>query len=321
MILAPQDRQRLEAALEDRLQRQVPLARYTSARIGGPAEYLVEVRSSADLADVVGELWHMGIPFRVLGGGSNVLVSDEGIAGVVVINQARRVKFLEEKTPPRVKAESGAVFGSVARRAVDRGLSGLEWAATIPGTVGGAVVNNAGAHGSDTAGQLILAEILQHEEGLESWTPDQFNYDYRSSRLKANPGQAVVLNATFRLKRSSEVETKEKMQQFVDHRRETQPTGASWGSMFKNPTDDFAGRLIEAAGLKGLRVGQAQVSQHHANFFINLGGASASDVWQLLCRVKEEVKKQFGTDLELEIERIGKWPPNSTNQQNAWGAP
>lgn len=320
MILTAQDRERLEAAFNDRLQRQVSLARYTSARIGGPAEYLVEVRSADELAEAAIELWRLAVPFRVLGGGSNVLVSDEGVSGVVVINKARAVDFQFEHVPPRVKAESGASLGTVARRAVDRGYSGLEWAATIPGTVGGAVVNNAGAHGSDTASQLMLAEILQHDERLESWGPEQFEYDYRTSRLKQNPGRAVVLNATFRLARASEVETKAKMQQFIDHRRETQPTGASWGSMFKNPEGDYAGRLIEAAGLKGLTVGQAQVSEHHANFFVNLGGASAADVWQLLTEVKKQVMDKFDVALELEIERIGHWPANHGSQQAARGA-
>lgn len=320
MTISTRDREQLKAAFGQALERDIPLARYTSARIGGPAEYLVEVRSAVELAKTAKELWQLQIPFRILGGGSNVLVSDAGVTGVVVINKARKVRFDQEADPPRVQAESGASLGSVARRAVDRGLSGLEWAATIPGTIGGAVVNNAGAHGGDTAGQLMLAEILQHKEGVVSWGPEQLDYDYRSSRLKGSNEQAVVLSATFRLELSSAEKTRATMQEYVDHRRETQPTGASWGSMFKNPEGNYAGRLIEAAGLKGVRVGQAEVSRHHANFFVNLGGATASDVWQLLMKVQAEVRQQFDVNLELEIERIGDWEPMNADHSQVGGA-
>lgn len=301
----------LEAAFGDRLQRAVPLARYTSARIGGPADYLLPVRSADELADAAQRLWSIGGPFRVLGGGSNVLVSDEGFHGVVVLNQAREVRFQDG---PSVWAESGASLGSIGRRAVERGLAGMEWAATVPGTVGGAIVGNAGAHGSDTAGVLTVAEILQHDGGRESWPAARLEYGYRTSWLKRNPGRAVVLSGTFRLENSTTEKTKEVMNGFVDRRRATQPSGASWGSMFKNPPGDHAGRLIEAAGLKGLRQGDAQVSEKHANFFVNLGGATAADVWALLQQVQARVQADSGVRLELEIERLGEWPQGESGR-------
>lgn len=298
-------RKALEAAFRERLQPDAPLARYTSARIGGPADYLLPVRSADELAEAAAKLWELDVPFRVLGGGSNVLVADAGYRGVVVLNQARSVRF---EDGPQVVAESGASFGSIGRRSVDRGLAGLEWAATVPGTVGGAVVGNAGAHGCDTAGALIVAEILQHDKGKELWSVDRLEYGYRTSWLKRNPGRAVVLGGTFRLAQSTTEETRKKMDELVERRRATQPAGASWGSMFKNPPDDFAGRLIEAAGLKGLRRGDAQVSEMHANFFVNQGEATAADVWSLLQEVQARVQAHSGTRLALEIERIGDWP-------------
>jgi len=157
----------LQSILGDRLQTEVPLARYTSARVGGPADYLAEVRSANELAQYVSRMWELDVPFVILGGGSNVLVSDAGVRGVVLLNHARRVRFDLEAEPPEVWAESGANFGAVARQAASRGLGGLEWAAGIPGTVGGALVGNAGAHGGDMAGNVLLAEILHHEETMQ----------------------------------------------------------------------------------------------------------------------------------------------------------
>lgn len=300
-------RRAVEAAFGERLRQDEPLARYTSARIGGPADYLLPVRSAHQLAEAAERLWGWEVQFIVIGGGSNVLVSDLGIRGVVILNQAREIG-IDEQDPPSVWAESGASFGGLARRCADRGLSGLEWAATVPGTVGGAVVNNSGAHGSDTAGCLKVAEILQHSGRRESWAPKRLDYDYRDSWLKRHPGQAVVLSASFHVENSTREAVQYSMEKFADHRRLTQPTGASWGSMFKNPEDDFAGRLIEAAGLKGLRKGGAEVSQQHANFFVNRGGATAQDAWELLQTVRRRVAEHSGIELELEIEPIGDWP-------------
>jgi UDP-N-acetylmuramate dehydrogenase len=301
--------EQVRAAFPEDLQSGAPLAPYTAARIGGPAEYLLTVRSAAELEQAVGMLWELELEFRILGGGSNVLVADEGVSGVVVLNQARSVRFEDQS----VHAESGAVLGTVARRAVERGLSGLEWAATVPGTIGGAVVGNAGAHGGDTAGSLEQAEILHRQEGRSSWGAEQLEFSYRESWLKRNPGQAVVLAASFGLEPSEPELAKAKMQEFIDYRRKTQPTGASLGSMFKNPEGDYAGRLIEAAGLKGERRGGAEISSVHANFFVNHGDASASDVYGLIETARERVADQFGVDLELEIELLGDWeaiPPD-----------
>jgi UDP-N-acetylmuramate dehydrogenase len=299
--------QELRRDFGDRLQEGVALAPFTSSRIGGPADFLLEVRTRHELQRVFEILWAHEAQAFLLGGGSNILVADRGVRGVVVLNHARKVDFHDDSPRPKVWAESGASLGSLARRTVDRGWAGLEWATTVPGTVGGAVFGNAGAHGGDTAGTLELAEILQRDKGRAEWPVEDLDYGYRISWLKRHPGQAVVLSATFNLMESSVESTRGKMQTFVDHRKTTQPGGASWGSMFKNPPKDFAGRLIEAAGLKGLREGDAEISHQHANFFINHGQATAEDVWQLLQTAQRRVEEAFDVRLQMEIERVGDW--------------
>jgi UDP-N-acetylmuramate dehydrogenase len=291
------------------------LARYTSARIGGPADFLLRVSSADSLRGAVERLWTLGLTFRLLGGGSNVLVSDRGVRGVVILNQARAVRFMESPQGLRVWAESGASLGSVARRTVERGWAGLEWAATVPGTIGGAVVGNAGAHGSDMRECLEVAEILQRGAGVEAWPAERLEFAYRDSWLKRNPGQAVVLSVTLRAQQSTPETAKATMQEYVQARQETQPGGASMGSMFKNPPDDYAGRLIEAAGLKGLRVGDAEISPQHANFFINHGAATAAQVRALVEQAQREVAARFGVELELEVELIGEWNSSRANAE------
>jgi UDP-N-acetylmuramate dehydrogenase len=303
----------LRQTFAEGLLEKAPLARYTAARIGGPADFLIIASSVDQLIDIASTLWDLDIPYRVLGGGSNVLVSDRGVRGVVVLNRAREVWFREDAEGPKVEAESGAMLGIVTRRSVERGWSGLEWAANIPGTIGGAVVGNAGAYGDDIAGRLEVAEILQRGSGVEQWTAQRLDYAYRDSWLKRHPGEAVVLKAAFRLEYSTPEESKAKMSAFVEQRKRTQPAGASMGSMFKNPEGDYAGRLIEAAGLKGIQQGAAQISLLHANFFINLGDATAADVWDLIQIVRERVATQFGVELDLEVELIGDWDPVKSN--------
>ncbi|MEN4041855.1 MAG: UDP-N-acetylmuramate dehydrogenase [Anaerolineaceae bacterium] len=292
----------------DKLQENVHLSNYTTARVGGPAAALLIAHSSQELADTCSALWEYDLPCHVLGSGSNVLASDDGVDAVIVINRAHAVRIDVHSDPPTVWAESGANLGGVARQAALRGLSGLEWAATIPGTIGGAVYGNAGAHGGDMQGILLVAEILHRSSGKSAWSCEQMNYSYRSSALKAQPGQAVILAARMKLSGSSRDEVQARMNNFSSRRRVTQPTGASLGSMFKNPPGDYAGRLIEAAGLKGARVGGAEISSIHANFFINAGNATSRDIYALIRKTQEAVHQKFGVLLELEIELIGNWP-------------
>lgn len=302
----PIDLSQLQAAFGERLQTNVPMSRYTSARLGGLADALLVANTAHDLTGILQQLWQMEAQYWIIGGGSNILVSDAGLRGVVVINRARQVRFNDATTPPSVWAESGANFGALARLAAARGLSGLEWAAGVPGTLGGAVVGNAGAYGGDIAGNLLLAEIL-HPNGHENWPVERLEYTYRTSLLKRQPGQCVVLSATIALKLSTPEAVLARVNELTGHRHKTQPPGASMGSMFKNPPGDAAGRLIDAAGLKGTQIGAAQISPLHGNFFINHGQASAADVYSLIDLARSTVAEKFGVTLELEVELLGDW--------------
>jgi len=316
MMVSPAYLQALQQVFGTRLQTAVPLKRHTAARLGGMADVMITASSSAELAETAERLWQLGIPFIILGSGSNVLVSDAGVRQVVVLNHARKVLFDQQSQPPTVWVESGANFGVVARRAATLGLAGLEWASDIPGTVGGAIYGNAGAHGADIAGNLLMAEILhlnlvqgaeRHDILHEEWTVDRFEYAYRSSLLKRQPGQAMVLAALLKLEYSTPELVKSKMDEYKRLRQISQPTGASLGSIFKNPPGDFAGRLIEAAGLKGMKIGKVEVSSKHANFFINQDSATASDYAALIKLAQQKVQEKFGVTLELEIEMLGDW--------------
>lgn len=297
----------LRTRFGDAFQENVPLAGYTTARVGGPADGLLTVNSSSELERAACMLWKNKVPFVILGNGSNVLVSDTGLRGVVLLNRARKVKVENQEDCPTIWAESGANLSSTARKATLEGLGGMEWAAAIPGSVGGAVIGNAGAFGSNTAANLVLAEILHPIHGKEIWSVDRMEYDYRTSLLKRNPHTWVVLAARFRLEKANRDEVVARMEQFLAQRRSSQPPGASMGSMFKNPPGDHAGRLIEAAGLKGSRVGGAEISPMHANFFINTGGATAADIHALIDMARRTVFEKFNVQLELEVELLGEW--------------
>ncbi|HCR71821.1 MAG TPA: UDP-N-acetylmuramate dehydrogenase [Anaerolineae bacterium] len=285
------------------VQENVSLAPYTSARIGGPADVLVTVKSKDELASAIRLIWDNNIPYTILGGGSNVLVSDAGFRGVVVLNRAKEVKF-ELGDQPQVWCEAGVVISNLSRRCIDKALSGLEWACTVPGTVGGAVYGNAGAYDGDISHNLIWAEVLT-ENGIEKYSVHQMKYNYRSSVMKRNEIKMVVLSALLGLKNSTKEEVSVKINEFSERRKSTQPPGASMGSMFKNPQGDYAGRLIEAAGLKGTRIGNAEISTVHGNFFVNHGETKASDVLALIQLAQKTVKEKFNVDLELEVELVG----------------
>jgi len=300
----------LQKLFGSRLQENVQIANYTSARVGGVADAMLMVRSADELAEVVKALWERKISFILLGSGANVLVSDSGVRGVVLLNRAHTIRIDAESNPPTVWAESGANFGTVARQTALRGLGGLEWAATIPGSVGGAVYGNAGAFGNDVKANLLMADILHHSMGRQNWSKDQMALDYRSSVLKRTNDPAVILAAQFRLSHSTPEAAKEQIDQFSAQRKNSQPPGASTGSMFKNPPGDYAGRLIEAAGLKGTRVGGVEVSSIHANFFVNDQNATARDYSELIHIVRAKVEQKFGIHLELEVELVGDWNGN-----------
>jgi len=313
--------EKLRRQFGNRMQEEVPLGRLTTAKVGGLADALLEVQSADELAQAAAWLWQEELPFFVLGSGSNTLISDAGCRDLVIYNRAKRFEFRPGKDGSKdtavVWAESGASIGALARQAAQLGWSGLEWAATVPGTVGGAVVGNAGAFGGDTAGTLRMVEILQRMESPEKTgisadrrmvEPGKLDFSYRSSMIRKQPGQTVVLSAEFALTRCDPSQAVAKVGELLARRRATQPSGSSLGSMFKNPPGDFAGRLIEAAGLKGYRMGNVEITQQHANFFVNLGGARAEDIRALMDLARATVRQKFGVELEPEIVMAGDWP-------------
>ncbi len=247
------------------------------------------------------------LPWRILGGGSNVLVSDTGVSGGVILNAARGV--LEETVcgeELRVRVESGAPLAGLARRLARAGWSGLEWGCGIPGTVGGAVVGNAGAHGSEIKDTLVSITLL--DNGTERAVDvTALGYGYRTSALARSPVPPPVLTAEFRLHRAAVDECLGKIAEYERWRRAHQPREHSAGSMFKNPPGDAAGRLIDAAGLKGAQRGGAQISTRHANFFVTQPNATATDIVALIRLARRTVQARFGIELELEIIPLGTW--------------
>lgn len=282
-----------------------PLAKYSALRLGGPAEWLyVENDSSERLVEILSAAWLAGIPTRILGGGANVLISDKGVSGLVVINRITQANFSEHG----VVASGGHGLTVLARKGAKRGLSGLEWAASVPGTVGGAAVNNAGAHGGDMAAILTSLEVYDFERGYITLNHADMAYSYRASSLKKRLDRRfVVLNVTLTLQLADPATIAATMDEFVAYRKRTQPPGASLGSIFKNPPGDYAGRLIESCGLKGFSLGGAQVSPKHANFFINHDHATAADYHALIEHVRDLVTQKTGITLEPEVEFVGDW--------------
>lgn len=300
---------KLKALLGHHLLYDEPMAKHTAARIGGPADYLYHAKRSLDeLLEVIALAWSLEIPVRILGSGANVLVGDKGIRGLVVINSVSEITFGEWHDGRNVCATSGANLKIVAYKCQAQGISGFEWAVSIPGTIGGAVVNNAGAHGGDMAACVRDVVIMDYRKGPQLLTCEELAYGYRTSALKTRANrQFIVLMATLALSRGEPDAIKAKMDELIAHRKRTQPPGASLGSIFKNPPGDYAGRLIEAAGLKGYCIGGAQVSPVHANFFINIGSATAHDYYALIRYVQEKVEQHSGVLLQPEVELVGEF--------------
>ncbi|MBE2201315.1 MAG: UDP-N-acetylmuramate dehydrogenase [Anaerolinea sp.] len=295
----------------EQFQISAPLARYTSARVGGPAEMFVVVNHALELQTAVELAYAQHIPYFILGGGSNILVSDAGIRGLVILNKARAVQFRHTGASVVCTAESGMNLSSLARQCIGKGLGGLEWAVNVPGTVGGAVVGNSGAHGGDVNSNLLAATVWEPGRGARIYTNEELQYGYRDSILKREQGKQiwrrVVLSAELELKLEAVNVLTARAEAFTTHRKQTQPGGASCGSMFKNPQNYYAGYLIETAGLKGVRVGGAHISEKHANFFINDEDATAEDIRALFAEAWNSVREQFGVEMELEVELVGEW--------------
>jgi UDP-N-acetylmuramate dehydrogenase len=293
-----------------------PLARHTTFGIGGPADVFVSVRNATELAAAVVAAREAGAAVFVLGSGSNILVGDGGIRGVVIDNQAKAHTIApvhddevgSDTTDERfvVSAESGASFAALARSLAKQGYGGLEWAAGIPGTLGGAVVYNAGAYDGCLADVLIAATILDGDGATRRLPLPELRMAYRTSAiLRGEYGDAVVLSVELVVTRGDASELTRRVAEFDARRLSAQPRGRNSGSTFKNPPGDQAWRLIDAAGMRGMRIGDARVSEKHSNFFENLGAARAADVAALMREAQRRVKEQFGIELENEVRMVG----------------
>jgi UDP-N-acetylmuramate dehydrogenase len=287
-------------------QHAVSLAPHTSLRVGGSADFFVLARSATEAAEALGWARDKGVDARVIGGGSNLLVADDGFEGLVVKAAYARAEVVHGEAGPVLVVEAGMNFANQARRLAKQDLGGLEWAANVPGTIGGAVVNNAGAFVGDTASSLLAATVINADGKRLQLTNAELRYAYRTSVLKRRElGDVVVESAEFRLAPNSDADAQVK--RFNAERMRTQPRILSAGSVFANPEGTYSGRLIEEAGLKGAWAGGAQISEQHANFIVNPGGASARDVYALVRRAQDAVYERTGIWLRPEIELLGRW--------------
>lgn len=286
---------------------QVPLAGFTSYRVGGPAEWFVTPRTVDDLRASVAWARGEGLSVMMLGAGSNLLVSDRGLPGLIVCTRYLRSTHFDHHTG-QITAAAGEPMPRLAQQAAERGWQGLEWAIGIPGTAGGAVVMNAGAHTSCTADILANTQVLTADGSLQTLLPSDLDYRYRTSVLQGDANR-LVTQATFQLKPGAEPATVMTATRTHQERRHaTQPYHLpSCGSVFRNPEPRTAGWLVQQTGLKGYQIGDAQVSQLHANFIVNCGNATAQDIFQLICYVQEQVERRWQVRLEPEVKVLGQF--------------
>lgn len=281
-----------------------PLKNYTTFRIGGIADCIISVESASQVQDVLRYLYQEGLPFFILGNGSNLLVGDGGYRGVIV----RMADGMNAVSADgcRIRAQAGASMAKAARAALQQGLTGLEFASGIPGSIGGGVIMNAGAYGGEMSQVVESVTVLDPNGEIRTLDNAALEFGYRTSAVKNNG--SVVLESVFLLQNAPQEEIRGRMDDFAARRREKQPLEyPSAGSTFKRPKDHFAGKLIMDAGLRGLQVGGAKVSEKHCGFIVNCGDAAAADVKALIERVQEEVFGRFHVQLEPEIILLGEF--------------
>ena len=297
----PQNFKRIKKELPG-IQKNISLAKYATFRIGGPAKYFFSAEKKEDIIRSISVAKKFNLPFFILGGGSNILVSDQGFNGLIIKAQNAEYKILNTK----IAAEAGTMMSQLVNVTVSSGLSGLEWAAGIPGTIGGAVYGNAGAFGESMEGVVKEVEVLDIKtERIKKLKNKDCKFGYRDSVFKKNP-RLIILSVLLKFKEGNKKAIKEKIKDYLNCREEKQPLNfPSAGSVFRNPVDFSAGELIERCGLKGKRVGNVKISEKHANFIVNLGRGTAKDVARLIKIIKNKVKKKSGVGLEEEIRFLG----------------
>jgi UDP-N-acetylmuramate dehydrogenase len=297
------------AADQLNIRSQVSLANLTTWKVGGLAEWFIEPVNLAEAQAAIAWANSQNLPITFLGAGSNLLISDHGLPGLVIAT--RHLRWLETEfdvDTHQIKVGAGKMIGSLAWQAARKGWTGLEWAAGIPGTVGGAVVMNAGAHGSSTEDILVRTQVLTSAGEVLELLPAALEYSYRHSNLQGR--DQLVISATLQLQAAADAAAViSKTQKDLERRHTSQPYDQpSCGSVFRNPLPQFSAKLIEDLGLKGYRIGGAEVSELHANFILNRGGATATDIFQLINYVRDRVREQCAVELEAEVKMLGEFP-------------
>lgn len=278
-----------------------PLSKHTTYGIGGPAEIMVFPENKTDLIQIIRTARKMNQPVSILGSGSNILISDNGIKGVV-ISLKNTLKLIEIENQ-KLYAECGSMLGRIVKQAVKHNLIGLENLNGVPGTLGGALVMNAGAWGGEISENLVQVELIDEDGKLKYLQKNEINFSYRQSSFNKKD---ILLSAEFLLKKADKEIINKNFVEAQTGRKSTQPLNKrSAGSLFKNPKGHSAGKLIDEAGLKGFSIGQAKISDKHANFFINEGNASSKDMLQLIKKAHQTVKEKFNINLELEVKLMG----------------
>jgi UDP-N-acetylmuramate dehydrogenase len=293
----------MRAHFAERLKMSQPLAEFTSFRIGGPADMFVAVESEDELMLAMGAAYRAGVRAFCLGHGTNLLVSDRGVRGMVI----RLGEGFNRVTIDGVKVIAGAAvdFGVLVERVVEQGLEGLEFGEGIPGSVGGGLVMNAGAFGGEMAPAVTFVHGVTLEGHARTLTREEVNFAYRRTQL---PPGFVISRVDFELRRGDREKLRAKVLEVRAKRAARQPRGVpNAGSIFKNPPGNFAGRLLEGAGMKGMRIGDAAFSDRHANFIVNLGAARAEEVRALIEMARDKVRQQSGITLEPEVKLVGDW--------------
>lgn len=284
---------------EEKIKQNEPMKNHTSFKIGGEAEFFVKISTTEELKNILELVKKEQIPFMIIGNGSNLLVADEGIKGIVAKLEFKEIE-IEINENVEIKVDSGVLLGFLAQKLLKEEISGFEELSGIPGTIGGAVVMNAGAHGKEMKDVVTEVTVMDYEGKIHKFTNEEAEFTYRHSKF--SEGKFIILQVKLLLEKGNKEQIKEKMDEYAKIRKEKQPIEyPSAGSTFKRGTDIITAKLIDEAGLKGYSIGDAQISEKHAGFIINKGNATAKDVLDLAKYAQEKVFEKFGKNIELEI--------------------
>lgn len=281
-----------------------PMAKHTSFKIGGPADVFIKVDNIEELKETLDLSKKNQIPLTIIGNGSNLLVTDKGIRGITAKLNLKDIEIKNENNKQIIKVEAGVPVGLLAQKLVKEEITGFEELSGIPGTIGGAVIMNAGAHGKELKDILKKVTAMDYNGNIHEFTNEECQFSYRNSRFQKE--KHIILQATLELEKGNSTEIKEKMDEYMQFRKEKQPIEyPNAGSTFKRGEDFVTAKLIDEAGLKGYKVGGAQVSEKHAGFIVNVDNATAKDVIELTDYIKEKIEEKFGKKINLEIQIIG----------------